>query len=159
MEKILSFKNPLVYPNDVMEPLLAAVAITTLKPCRASANELKLFKAYLSKDKSFMGTCWCYKFNELYFLYFVGSESIIKADANEFIFEESNEIFAPVQISNDFSTILVCEYTKHCDNFEIKAKEIRKVKLPNFTDPMTVHTFDKDYSFDEGVDFFYSTLN
>ena len=158
MKKILSLRYPLVHPSDVLEPLATAITLNTLKAFTASANELKLFKAYLPENKSFAGTCWAAKVSDTYFVYFVGTKDVLAVKYGEFIFEETNEIWASAQVVGSNLIVLVCTYNQQSDYYEIKAKELIKVALHDFEERETLHTFEEELSFEEGLDYFYSNF-
>ena len=158
MKEILSIRYPLVYPSDVLEPLATAITVTTLKAISISANELKLFKAYWPNDKSIAGTCWAFKVDSIYYVYFVGTKVVLAVNSDEFIFEETNEIWAAAQIKDGDAVVLVCTYNDQSDYYEIKAKELIKVTFPDFRKIETIHTFEENYSFDQGLDYFYSNF-
>ena len=77
---------------------------------------------------------------------------------DEFIFEETNEIWAAAQIKDGDAVVLVCTYNNQSDYYEIKAKELIKVTFPDFREIETIHTFEENYSFDQGLDYFYSNF-
>ena len=158
MKEILSIRHPLVYPSDVLEPLATAITVNTLKAIFISANELKLFKAYWPKDRSLAGTCWAFKVENIYYVYFVGTKVVLAVNPGEFIFEETNEIWAAAQIKGGDVIVLVCTYCQQSDYCEIKAKELKKVTLPDLKEIEVIHIFEENYSFDQGLDYFYSNF-
>lgn len=107
---LLEMPYNIVYPSDLMEPLLIAMAYQTVEPQCFSVKDIKLFSLFNRENGAFMGSFYALERKGVFYGNIVGSPQIICCTEKSFRFEKTEKLFVPVK--NDKGRIwgLICKY-------------------------------------------------
>ena len=141
-------------PNDLLEGITLAVAYDKKKPCHASGSDLEVYKLYDVEDKSFLGTCYALKIDDIFYANIQGTEHIISFNQKTINMVKSDELWLPLETKEKDVTFLVCKYEKLSDGYNIYPMSIKKAIKPMLTEISDLHVFEKKMSVMEALEYY-----
>lgn len=121
---LLDMHYNVVHPAHLLQPLCIAVAMETRDMATASVQDIRLYSMYDLEDGSFLGSFYALKCDGVYYGNIVGSSQIIACKSEAFRFEETNELFVPLQNDGRNLFVLVCLY--ECKVAKLMAKYLKR---------------------------------